>query len=52
MAKQTIYCLDWHLDKEENEEEKYGFSSPSFSSPFGDAIAETGRGAETATVVS
>ena len=51
-AKRTIYCLGWHLDKEENEEEKSGFSSPSFNSSFDDAIAETERGAETATGVS
>ena len=44
--------MGWHLDKEENKEEKSGFSSPSFNSSFDDAIAETGRGAETATVVS
>ena len=47
-----MYYLGWHLDKQENKEEKSGFSSLSFNPSFDDAIAETGRGAETATVVS
>ena len=46
MAKQTIYCLGWHLDKQENETDKSGFSSQSFNSSFEDATAETGRGGD------
>ena len=48
--KQSTTLTEPALGQEENEKEKSGFSSSSFDSSFDDAIAETGRGAEAATL--
>ena len=53
LTKQTIYCLGRHLDKEEDEEETSDVRLLllSFDSSFKNETTETGREAETATVM-